>query len=631
MGWIEDLYETYERQPATMIGKIEEGITAPLLPICHTTNKAQIEITIDHEGSFRGAKVVDEATIIPCTEKSSGRTNGSAPHPLGDKLQYIAKDYSEHCDSKEGYFCDYRKCLVDWGLSEDAHPKVIAVMKYVEKGNTITDLIRERVLFTEVDGKILEKWKNGETTPEIFKVHRAGTSPSDSFVRWRVEIPGSLDATTWSDESLWKNWEEYYTRVKGDRGICFVTGEDVPLATQHPAKIRNAGDKAKLISSNDGSGFTYRGRFTEANQVAGLSFEVTQKAHSALRWLISRQGFHDGDLAVVAWAMSENGVEAPDPLLDTFGLTETAGGTYPDGSEESAYTGQDLALRLGKMAAGYRARLGTVTAFVVMCLDSATPGRMAIKFYHKLEGSEYLSRITKWHESCAWRQNFGKDRQFFGAPSPRDIAEACYGRRLDEKLRKATIERLLPCIVDGAALPKDIVESATRRTANRLGFENAWEWEKALGIACALFRKYHESRGYTMALEEDRRTRDYLYGRLLAVADVLEGRALRKAGETRPTSAARLMQRFADHPCSTWKTIWLAQTPYKARIGWLAEWFNHLVDEIEAKFTPEDFISDKSLGGEFLLGYHCQRAALNLSKQDGEQDDESSDNISTSK
>jgi len=256
-----------------------------------------------------------------------------------------------------------------------------------------------------------------------------------------------------------------------------------------------------------------------------------------------------------------------------------------------------------------------------MGLDSATPGRMAITFYRELTGSDYLTRIEQWHQGCAWPQNFGKDKHFTGAPAPKDIAEACYGLRLDDKLRKATTERLLPCILDGQPLPPDIVHSSVRRACNRVGLED-WEWEKVLGIACALYRKCHEKEGYEMGLDNERHTRDYLYGRLLAVADVLEGRALWKAGETRPTTAARLMQRFSDHPCSTWKTIELALGPYKARLGGSTDWFNRLIDEIKDKFETKDFIEDKSLSGEFLLGYHCQRADL-LHSGKNNSDDES--------
>ncbi len=78
MSWIQKLYETYENCSAMIgPGKLENEI--PLLPICHTTQKAQIEIVIDQDGIFKRARIIpksDARTIIPCTEQSGGRTSG---------------------------------------------------------------------------------------------------------------------------------------------------------------------------------------------------------------------------------------------------------------------------------------------------------------------------------------------------------------------------------------------------------------------------------------------------------------------------------------------------------------------------------------------------------------------------
>ena len=117
-----------------------------------------------------------------------------------------------------------------------------------------------------------------------------------------------------------------------------------------------------------------------------------------------------------------------------------------------------------------------------------------------------------------------------------------------------------------------------------------------------------------MALEQDRVTRDYLYGRLLAIAESIESLALYVAKENRDTMAARLMQRFADRPYSTWKTIELSLSPYKSRLrtqrtGFLFE-KEKLLDEVMGLFQSGDFTNDSQLSGEFLLAYHCQRQAL---------------------
>lgn len=114
-----------------------------------------------------------------------------------------------------------------------------------------------------------------------------------------------------------------------------------------------------------------------------------------------------------------------------------------------------------------------------------------------------------------------------------------------------------------------------------------------------------------MSLEESRTTRDYLYGRLLAIAERIEEVALSVGGENRPTTAARLMQRFADRPFSTWRNIRLALQPYMQRLqgnraGFLTNRKKEL-DTVMSLFGNGEFEHDKSLSGEFLLGYHCQR------------------------
>jgi CRISPR-associated protein Csd1 len=394
-----------------------------------------------------------------------------------------------------------------------------------------------------------------------------------------------------------------------------ASGNMTPLASNHPRRVRSDRDGAKLISSNDTSGYTFRGRFLNAAEACGVSAAVTQKAHSALAWLIRRQAYRDGNQVFVSWAIG--GAEIPDALASTAGILGVEEAEAEPG--ETRYlgdAGQLFSLRLKKAIAGYAAKLGNFDDVIIMGLDSASDGRIAITYYRELAGDEFLDRVRRWHEACAWHQSFSSKHHFIGAPAPRDIAECAYGRRLDDKLRKATVERFLPCIIDARPIPRDILESCIRRVSNRVAFKkkDQWEWEKCLGVACALFRGSRKEEHYKMALEEDRTSRDYLFGRLLAIADNVESLALYVAKESRDTNAAKLMQRFADHPCSTWRNIELSLSPYKTRLrasrpGALFT-REKLLDAVICMFKPGDFTSDGKLTGEFLLGYHCQRAAL---------------------
>jgi len=627
MSWIQKLYDTYER-----CADAPQFASDPLPPISHTSKQAHIEITLNERGKFlHAATVPKEETLIPATEESAGRTSGEAPHPLCDKIQYCAADYPTHGGKKKSFHSTYIEQLKLWCNSSFSHPKAKAVFAYVRKGTVVADLVREKILHVGTQDSLLTFWGSDQPTPEIFKYLTAKDGErdqGDAFVRWRVQTAGSPLSATWEDKSLMDAWIAFDASQNQTQGLCMVTGKTMLLSKSHPKRLRHSADGAKLISSNDISGYTFLGRFTDAEQACGVGYEVTQMAHNALRWLIGRrQTFRNDDQVIVAWAVT--GKLIPDPFANTrdmFDLesdqpVETPAVTQGD-------VGQAFARRLSKCIAGYQAELGSTDDIVVMGMDSATPGRMAITFYRELTGSEFLDRVQSWHAEFAWHQNYSKEIKFVGAPSPKDIAEAAFGRRLDNNLRRATVERLLPCIIDGQPIARDLVESAVRRASNRSGLK-VWEWEKSVGIACALFRGHHKDRGYQMTLETNRTSRDYLYGRLLAVAEHIESRALYLADEKRDTGAAKLMQRFADRPCSTWRTIELSLIPYKTRLrskrpSFLNE-MEKQVDEIVCSFKETDFMDERRLSGEFLLGYHCQRRALRP-KSESDRNEETAEN-----
>jgi CRISPR-associated protein Csd1 len=634
MSWIQNLYETYEHCAVqTTVGS--EGA---LTPLYHVVQQAHIEIALDSKGNFRRAGVIDkENTVIPATEKSAtARTSAVVPHPLCDHVKYCAGDYKEGGKPHNQYFESYLDQLRKWCESECCHPKAVAILKYVEKKTVLHDLIKERVMPVDSKGHLLRTWKPKEGKPQLLKQltpDKGRYKPQNALIRWRVEIPNDPAPEVWRDATLQDAWIRCCTANEETKvvGLCMVTGIKRTLATKHPNRLRSGKDNAKLISNKkeEDSDFIYLGRFLQASQADGVGTEVSQKAHSALQWLIKRQGFRNGEQVIVAWAVS--GQEIPDPFKNSAAMFELPTDEIETVNQSQNDAGQTFALRLNKYIAGYRAKLGSTNDIVVMGLDSATPGRMAITFYRELTGSEFLDRIQSWHEHVAWHQRYSEKIHFVGAPSPKDIAEAAYGRAKDDslkKLHKATVERLLPCIIDGQPIPCDLMEATTHRACNRASLEH-WEFEKNLGIACALFRGYFKERSYQMALEQHRTTRNYLYGRLLAIADHIEGRALHLAGENRETSAARLMQRFADRPFSTWRTVELSLSPYKIRLRTKRPWFlNEMekqLDEVNGKFQAQEFLDDRRLSGEFLLGYHCQRQAL-WNKPETEKAGETGDN-----
>lgn len=629
MSWLTKLYETYDN-----IQQLENHDDGNLLwPISHFVKNAHIEVVIDSDGNFQKGRSrilhgKDSPTLIPASESSAGKAGAKiAPHPLCDEISYCAADYPKANEKKVAAYMNQLKA---WAMSSWAHPKVESILKYLEKKTLWEDLS------SEIEFPVKVKKANGTSEKK---------SAEKAFVRWRVEKTGQLESSTWKDEKLIQSWIDFDRETNSKQGFCYIQGCAGRRASNHPRFLRWPGDGAKLVSSNDHSGFTFRGRFTDSKstidkvgpQPVTIGFEVTQKAHNALRWLLNgRSCFRNNEQFYVCWAVS--GKKTPEPLksaMDLF-LADTASPLDTESSiDHFIDLGDSFAQKLKKFLAGYPAQLAPNEQIVIMGLDSATPGRMGIIYYRELLASEFLERIELWHSQLAWPQRYtievpnpkGKRKPSkktiwpVSSPAPRIIAEAAYGNILksNETLKKNVIERILPCIVDGRPLPHDLIVSAVGRACNRNNCEK-WEWQRNLGVACALYKGFYlrhprknERRIYHMALEEERTTRDYLYGRLLAIAEKIEETALRVGGEERPTTAARLMQRFADRPFSTWRNIELALQPYMQRLqssrtGFLVNRKKEL-DTILAAFSWEEFTSEKPLSGEFLLGYHCQKQA----------------------
>lgn len=619
MSWLTNLLQTYENNVAA-IGQYEKkrnGQEYALIPVAHTTQTAHIEVHLSQDGRFLRASVVDKSdasTIIPCTEKSASRTSSPEPYPLFDKLMYVAGDYPRYCGAPKGNPHDeYLGNLRAWCESPDSHPKVISVLTYLSKGTLMTDLIREKILWLDAQHRLLEKWPDATGgKPPLFKV-LAGIQES-AFIRFAVAVPGEPEDRLWRDRSVQESFTRYYERTRAAEDLCYVTGQVRPYGNLHASRIRNSGDKAKLISANDTNGFTFRGRFQSSREAAIVSYDASQKAHNALKWLIERQGSMviDGKVFLI-WGTDR--LDVPDPCLATCDLYED--GVGGDSPLEADPTHQAYARQIRKALSGYRYNSDYASRVIVMVLDSATPGRMSIVYYRDLERDPFLDRLQNWHESCSWlhwyRKN-GENRSvsFWGAPATKDIAFAAYGPRASDKVTKVLLERMLPCIVDSKPIPRDIVRSAVQRASNPMSME-PWEWNKTLSISCALVKKTYEEEGFNVALDERIDSRDYLFGRLLAIADVLERSAL---DEKRASNAIRYMNAFSRYPARTWGVIQSNIQPYQARLGTKVTYYNKLIDKVGSMIKPEDF-TNQPLNSQYLLGFYSQRHAL-YSKKSGD-------------
>lgn len=607
MGLFQKAVETYDNMKS-LAGVESEERKAALAPIGFITTGVQIEITVTEDGEFRGAEQIfdisedskgksqksEKKIIIPATQKSAGRSSTSAktsPHPLCDKLMFMCPE------NKESYEA-YLEQLQDWCDSEFACPKIKAILKYVKKGTIPADIAS------------------------------VGKVKDDDFVCWRVLSTDCAEPEeVWKSPSVIDSYINYYQSkidASSERALCYVSGEITTPAQLHLKGVVSFAGNAKLISSNDATNFTYKGRFSDDSEALTVSFISSQKAHNALKWVVSNDGFRCGDRMFVCW--NPKGKKTKNPFASLF----------PDFSEaEENPTPTNYREILAKTVLGYKNNFKPEDETVTAVFEAASKGRLSVCYYSEMKAEDFLERLRFWDETTAWLH------RTFGVTSPnlRNIADAAYGVprtigenqtvETDEKVLAIAMQRLLLCRLEKAPFPADIMRSAVQKCSS-LQLYDKLNREKQLFTTCAIIKKYIYDRfkeEWNMALEPEKKNRSYQFGRLLAVLEKAERGAFDNS-EKREPNAIRMWSLFVKRPMyATTVIIEQLKNAYYPRLEpGKRGYYDKLIEGIMRVISefPENEIG-KPLGEEYLMGYYLQKDALYPKKNNDNDDNNESE------
>lgn len=590
--------ETYDCH-SDQAGKQSIKYPVALTPIAHVIQNAQIEIILDEHGKFVQAKSVpkdDSKTIIPATEASAGRTSSACAHPLSDQLFYIAPYGRNKYEM-------YLNQLRSWAESEFSHPKVRAILAYIERGTIVDDLADEKLIELDESGKPLSKYDK-------------------SLIRWRVMNTGDNDAC-YKDTSLFDAFIGYHHTLQStaQKGLCMISGNEELIAKNHPCGIVAKDGRAKLISANDKSNFTYRGRFIEPQQALTVGHETSQKAHNALAWIIANQGIMIGGRTFVCWS--------PRGDASLFKDSGTLTPNYSDEEEEKDFpvTPTDYKADLKKALSGWQDKLPAEDDIVIASFDAATTGRLSITYYNELKGSDFLNRLAFWKEHCYWSSGkFG-----YQSPSIWEIVKCAFGTEqngklsVDDRVMREQAQRLLHSVIDQVPIPQDIVHALMHRASMPLAYDTKSNRIKILYNACAVIYAYRtvtKKEEWEMALEKDKKDRSYQFGRLLAVMEKVERDAY-DPEEKREPNAIRMQSVFCERPMYASRIIRDSLNPYLEKLKPRARiYYNNLIGEIFghlSEFDEKDL--NRQLEDSYLLGYYLQRSELYTKKESNNEEE----------
>ncbi len=613
MSWTNKLLETYE-MCASQIGIRKEGTI--LLPTGHIEQRAQIEVVLDEQGNFKEANElsIDEATtIIPVTEDSASRANGISPHPLHDKLVYTAGDYVTYVEeNKKEYHESYMENLKRWVESPYTHPTIQVIYKYLKKGTLIHDLIDYGIL--TLDGDHLDKKKKFQKV----------TEQSGALVRFCIDEWDNDIKHPWEDLSLFDSFVKYYESTCQTKDLCYVSGKEIYCTDKHPNKIRYGSDKAKLISSNDSTYFTFRGRIASKNEVNSMGYETSQKIHNALRWLIQKQGFQEHGLTVLVWNAKN---------IPMFHIMKKI---------EKVTTEETYALKVNVAIKGRGKEIDPREDVMIMLLESATDGRLAITGYQELSASRYYSNINNWYSQCNWRDY---------TPYPNTIIRMAYGTYqgkelvVKDKIYKTHLKRLLPCILMGKALPKEFILKVYDQVL-KMSKVDEKVWLKSIDVLCALARRESFDRKrlnignggvWAVSLEENRQnhnvTIDFVLGELMAIYHEIEAYSLQISKENRTTNVMKLFTKMKKYPWRTLNRIDSLSIPYVNKLKTKANTLLKLQEEVAKQLhemsSEQELRNLKNLDFDFVIGFKCMKEYIekDLKMENQIKEEQNNDNI----
>lgn len=607
MGLLQQAYKTYESHYAD-VGKVVEN-QEPLAPVSHLTTKAKIEITINEKGEFISATSLDknrEKIIIPVTEKSSGRTSGKdpCPHPLAEQLGYLVPYNTRKREA-------YLQQLQDWIDSDYANIKLAPIYRYVNGGTILTDLVKSKIIKLE---------ENGHTKNE------------KDLIRWIVLGVGENSGPCWTDKTLFDDYTQYYRHYKIREApvLCMISGEETAPVHNYPKGIIANNGNAKLISANDNSGFTYRGRFDQDWQAATVGYEVSQQAHNALHWIAANQGVVLGNKssrAFLCW--NPEGLKVPSPLKPLRRLQKTEINVVNISYQKDLY----------KTLIGWKEQLSdnANSTTVIASFDAATTGRLSVTYYNELLTSDFLDRLYNWDLHCQWFFTYQNIQE---SPSLKQIVECAYGVERSEngkvilyvkdKLLEQQVQRLMACRIECAKFPRDLEHQLVQRASSPHIYSDKKTYRKVLSTACAVIKKVYFDYGkeeIEMALNPQKQDRSYQFGRLLAVMEKIETDTFDSTDDKRTSNAMRLQSVFCKEPMKYANLLNMqmdkaympklkpAQRVYYKRL------LGQIIDIINNEPEKE---WNKPLKDTYLIGYYLQRNEL-YSKKDKEEKNESSE------
>ncbi|HFI0340193.1 TPA: type I-C CRISPR-associated protein Cas8c/Csd1 [Streptococcus suis] len=619
MDFFTALLRAYEAAEDTGWVDNAQKSSNPLLPIYHTSRRSNgkdtIAILLDNEGNFMKADFMadGESIIFPVTSDSVARSGKNpAPHPLVDKLTYYLSEIDQ------GQYDTYHRQLNEW-ITQCQEPEVKTFLSHIQCFLLQDDFIDQIVhsLFGRVTSRegLKVTYLNSDDSKKDVDLSTAFLEfKIDQFIGYQT-----FSVTNYVD--LHKAYISYVESNQQADIICNISGKQEVLAAKHRGLIGNA----KLISVSNNIE-TYKGRFKEREDVFTVGNQTSEKIHLMAKFLLENEHTHawlGSGQHLINWfsddLTNETQLDITTPKVEDIednGMFDFGQTSSDDGSK---FQVTEANKKIRSAFIHGKKEFGDGATYYIAIVNKTNDGRVALKYFRQLVVSQLLDNLNKWQDKYSWPFKKKNGEYAECPPSYIDIILAAYGvdrgrfLELDnDKFKSDQFQKLATSMIDVKDVPETILGKLRDNIKQRQRYGNTWN--KVLFVSLALLHKNNKEE-FTPMLDHENKNRSYLFGRLLAIFELLELQRYQLDGSKndRITNAERYWTAYTSQPAKLMMNLTNKIKPYEEAVKLNSPGIFKKLDkereEIMDLLSPlmQDRGINDPLDYRFIFGYYAEK------------------------
>ncbi len=613
MDFFASLLHAYESAEKAGLVDSQSQEKNKLLPIYHSSLKSNgkniISVSLDKKGNFIKADFLSDGEVIiyPVTFDSMARSGKDpAPHPLVDKLSYYVSDINQ------SQYNSYHNQLNDWiQLCQDEQVKAYLT------------IIQKFILQSDFLNLVLHSLFGEEVKQEKLQVTygKKEIDLSSCFIEFVVD--NFIDYSTISVtnyKALHEDYIKYVEILKGQMVVCNISGRKEPLAIKHRGLLGNA----KLISVSNNAEM-YKGRFKEREDVFTVGTKTSEKIHLMLKYLLENDHTNTwlgGAQYLVNWfdddLTNESQLDITSSIIEEVDEWSTLPSIVTPVRESVPFHIGETNQQISDSFIRGIKKFNDDSNYYVAIINKTSNGRISLKYYREIATSRLLENLNSWQNDYSWESS-RKGGYCLKTPSFAEIIKVTYGVDREcflevdnDSFRSVQYQQLVTSLLDGQGIPLSIVKKLESNLKQRYKYPN--HWYQVQQVSLAILHKQN-GRNFSPMLNHEIQDRDYLFGRLLAIYELLETQRYKIDGDSqeRVTNAERYWTAYTGQPAKMMNHLENKVKPYEETLklncpgifNKLNKERREVIELLSPKFMEKDF--NQPLDYKFIFGYYAEK------------------------